>query len=80
VTDTTPVSREILTAGVALAVVDVFSKFKRAWLHPQNDHVTHTTPLSGENFYPVVGLAVVDPLAKFKECSFIHSRNIDVGF
>jgi len=31
------------------------------------------------NFYPGVGLAIVEIFAKFKECSFIHSRNIEVG-
>jgi len=49
----------------------------RAWLHPQNNHVTHTTSLLGVIFTLVVGFAVADPLVKFKQRSFIHLRNIE---
>jgi len=37
VTDTTSVSEEFLTPGVALAIVDAFAKFKeRGFIHSRN--------------------------------------------
>ena len=76
-TDTTPVSGDILTPGVALAIVDTFAKFKEC-ASPKNkrsrdpDHA----PFGGVFLTPGVGLVVVDALAKLNERSYIHSRNI----